>query len=1106
MLPAYAELHCISNFSFLRGASHPEELVDRARELGYAALAITDECSLAGVVRAHLQARNHDFPLLIGAEFSLRDCVGWRESAHSARPGGASAPVAPPQALLAGDPAAGARLVLLARHRDGYGRLSELITTARARAPKGHYQLLPADLGDGVPGCTALLVPAQGLIAGQASLTTLAAMVRERFADRAWLAVELLALGHDSARLEQLRALGRASGLPLVATGGVQMHRRSRKPLHDTLAAIRIGQPVAHCGHALAPNAEQHLRSRLRLASLYPADLLEQTLEVAACSRFSLDELRYEYPDEIVPPQHTPASWLRTLVEQGLPGRYPAGVPSTVRAQIEHELTLISDLRYEPYFLTVADIVHFARDRGILCQGRGSAANSAVCYALGITEVDPARMSVLFERFISRERNEPPDIDVDFEHQRREEVIQYLYRKYGRDRAALAATVIRYRTRSALRDVGKALAIDASCIERLAGTLSSWRGAPAPERLVEAGLDPDSPIVIRWLELVGTLQDFPRHLSQHTGGFVIARDRLTRLVPVENAAMAERTVIEWDKDDLDALGLLKVDVLALGMLTAIRRALELITFRRDPWRRGHTRSPDAPPIVPFRIQDIPPEDAATYDMISRADTVGVFQIESRAQMTMLPRLQPRCFYDLVVEVAIVRPGPIQGGMVHPYLRRRQGLEPVEYPRDEIRPALERTLGVPIFQEQVMQIAMLAAGFSAGEADQLRRAMAAWRRKGGLDAFQQRVVQGMLARGYDAEFAQRIFSQIEGFGEYGFPESHAASFALLVYVSCWIKRHEPAAFLAALLDSQPMGFYAPAQLVRDARAHGVEVRPVDVLASQAHCTLEAFDEPAAQPAVRLGLSQIRGLSAAAIERIVQARTTRLRERSPAALRNPYAEGIPASEVFAFDDVDDLARCAQLDATALRALADAGALVALAGHRRQAHWAAAAGRLSGGLLGNSRIDEAPVMLNAPSEGEDIVADYRSLGIPMGQHPLALLRTQLDRMRIEPAAVLASLPDGRIARASGLVTHRQRPGTARGVLFVTLEDESGTINVIVWPAVVERFRAAVLSAQLMTVYGHWQRQEHGGGTVSHLVAARIIDHSALLGALTSRSRNFR
>ncbi len=1112
MLPAYAELHCLSNFSFLRGASHPEELVDRARELGYAALAITDECSLAGVVRAHLQARDAGFPLLIGAEFAMP--VPGRNTppvpaalAFAAKAEPSRLPHPDPLMARVIEQSPGSRLVLLARDRAGYGRLSELITQARARAPKGHYQLLPEDLDDGLPGCSALFIPAQHVPADHAQVLQQARFIRERFHARAWLAVELLGRGHDSSRLDQLRTLGQVSGLPLVASGDVHFHRRSRKPLQDTLTAIRIGRPVAECGFALAPNAEQHLRSRLRLASLYPAKLLEETLEVAACSNFSLESLRYEYPDEIVPPGHTPASWLRERVWQGVPGRYPAGLPDTVRQQIEHELALVTELRYEPYFLTVADIVHFARSQGILCQGRGSAANSALCYCLGITEVDPSRMSVLFERFISRERNEPPDIDVDFEHQRREEVIQYLYRKYGRHRAALTATVIRYRSRSALRDVGKALGIDAQCIERLTASQAWRQGLPESDRLSEAGLDPASPVVARWLELSSTLQRFPRHLSQHTGGFVIARDRLSQLVPIENAAMPGRTVIEWDKDDLDALGLLKVDVLALGMLSAIRRALELITWRRDPWHGRGARPAEAPPPAPFRIQDIPAEDPATYEMISRADTVGVFQIESRAQMNMLPRLQPRCFYDLVIEVAIVRPGPIQGGMVHPYLRRRQGLEPVEYPRDEIRPALERTLGVPIFQEQVMQIAMLAAGFSAGEADQLRRAMAAWRRKGGLDAFQQRVIDGMLARGYERDFAERIFSQIEGFGEYGFPESHAASFALLVYVSCWIKRHEPAAFLAAMLNSQPLGFYAPAQLVRDARAHGVEVRAVDVLISEADCTLEAFDSIESlppQPAVRLGLRQVRGLADAAIDRLLAARDARLGERlgEQASARPP----LHTLEVFAFDDVDDLAQCSQLDAKSLRALADAGALASLAGHRRQAHWAAAAGRPPTGLLQGSRINEPLPLLMPPSEGEDIIADYRALGIPMGRHPLALLRAQLARWRVQAAAVLGTYSDGRIARASGLVTHRQRPETARGTTFITLEDESGTVNVIVWPAVFERYRSAVLSAQLMTVFGTWQCNEHGGGTVAHLIAARVIDHSALIGALPSRSRNFR
>ncbi len=1077
MLPPYAELHCVTNFSFLRGASHPEELVDRAQALGYAGLAITDECSLAGVVRAHVRARETGLPLAIGAEFSLRDAFD-----------------------------DDSRLVLLACSRNGYGNLSELITRARMRADKGTYRLLAEDLSEGIDDCLALLVPSPAVAVdpqpglsppasqpssdcARARILHQARFLRERFDGRCWLGVPLPVRGHDSALLERTRSLAETAGLPRVATGDVLCHVRSRKALQDALTAIRLNTPLKELGYALASNAEQHLRSRLRLARLYPRAMLEETLEVAARCRFSLDELRYEYPEEIVPAGHTPTTWLRTLAFQGMPARYPQGTPAAVLAQVERELALIAELKYEPYFLTVADIVHFARGRGILCQGRGSAANSAVCYCLGITEVDPARASVLFERFISRERNEPPDIDVDFEHQRREEVIQYLYGKYGRDRAALTATVISYRSRSALRDVGRALGIDPQRIEQLARCHQWWDARVHPERLREAGFDPESRVARQWLELAGTLRGFPRHLSQHTGGFVIARERLTRLVPVENAAMAGRSVIEWDKDDLDALGLLKVDVLALGMLSAIRHALELIGRRRN---------------LPFRIQDIPAEDPDTYEMISRADTVGVFQIESRAQMTMLPRLRPRCFYDLVVEVAIVRPGPIQGGMVHPYLRRRMGLEPVVYPRDEIRPALERTLGVPIFQEQVMQIAMLAAGFSGGEADALRRAMAAWRRKGGLEPFEQRVVEGMMARGYTRDFAEAIFRQIQGFGEYGFPESHAASFALLVYVSSWIKRHEPAAFLAALLNSQPMGFYAPAQLVRDAREHGIEVRGVDVLVSEVESTLEermpayraAADGSAIdrreQPAVRLGLDRVRGLPRAAAERVVAARRARRLERGDAG--------------FAFDSVEDLARQARLDTRELQALALADALRQLAGHRAQAHWEAAAIRPMPALLADARFDETPTRLPALSEGREIVADYRGLGIPMRRHPLALLRRQLARYRVSTAETLRDFPAGRLARASGLVTHRQRPETAAGTIFVTLEDETGSVNVIVWPGVFERHRREVLGAQLMTVYGVWQRDTDTGGEVRHLVARRIVDHSALLGELAVRSRDFR
>jgi len=1114
MLYPYAELHCVSNFTFLRGASQPEELVERAHELGYAALAITDECSLAGVVRAHLAARTTKLPLIIGAEFALH-------------------------ALWPGD---GARLVLLACNRNGYGNLSELISAARCRADKGLYRLLPEDLSEGIDDCVALLVPdlrIPGAAQAADRITAQARLLRERFDRRVWVAAELLTRGADASMLDTLRTVSRRTGVPLVAAGDVHFHVRSRKSLQDVLTAIRLRTPVSELGLAIASNAEQHLRSRLRLGQIYPMALLEETLEVASHCSFSLDELRYEYPEEIVPAGETPASWLRTLTYRRLPLRYPHGVPDAVRAQIEHELALIEELRYEPYFLTVADLVDFARDNGILCQGRGSAANSAVCYCLGITEVDPARMSVLFERFISRERNEPPDIDVDFEHQRREEVIQYIYRKYGRARAALTATVASYRPRSALRDVGRALGIDAQRLDQVSKSHQWWDGRRmSGERLSESGFDPDSSQVQHWVEMTNTLMGFPRHLSQHTGGFVIARDRLTRLVPVENAAMADRTVIQWDKDDLDALGLLKVDVLALGMLSAIRRALEFITERRT----GHRMGIGSDGIArPFRIQDIPAEDAATYDMISAGDTVGVFQIESRAQMSMLPRLRPRCFYDLVIEVAIVRPGPIQGGMVHPYLRRRQGLEPVVYPREEIKPALARTLGVPIFQEQVMQIAMLAAGFSPGEADALRRAMAAWRRKGGLEKFHGRVIDGMLARGYEREFAESIFRQIQGFGEYGFPESHAASFALLVYVSSWIKCHEPAAFLAALLNSQPMGFYAPAQLVRDARSHGVEVRGVDVLISDVESTLEEIgcsaahgpaDPPAGsrvdppvgpridphiappvdprtapsidpltavdrrpQPAVRLGLNQVQGLSRAAAQRLVAARAARMAER-----------GIVSGALgFAFDSIEDLARCAALDRHSLQVLAGAGALQALAGHRASAYWEAAAVAPMPALLADTRFDEDPVLLTAPTEGEETVADYTYLGVPMGRHPMHLLRPHLERFGVQPSSVLRDYPNGRLARASGLVTHRQRPETAKGTIFVTLEDETGAVNVIVWPDLVERYRKEVVTARLMTVYGIWQRDEHTGGQVMHLVARRVVDHTALLGRLQSRSRDF-
>jgi error-prone DNA polymerase len=1060
-LAGYAELHCRSNFSFLSAASHPEELVRRAGELGYAALALTDECSVAGVVRAHGEAEVCGLPLIVGSEFRLAD---------------------------------GPALVLLAVNRNGYGNLTQLITRARRCTKKGHYRLQRADLAAGVPDCLALWLP------DIEPDPEVGRWLAERFAQRAWLAVELHRTGGDGERLSRLRALGRRCGLPLVASGGVLMHEAARRPLLDALTAIRLATPVAQAGTALQPNGERHLRTRERLARFYPADLLAETLRVAGLCRFSLTELRYEYPRELVPSGDTPAAYLRRLTEQGAASRWPRGVPAKVRELLEHELALVGELGYEPYFLTVYDIVRFARARGILCQGRGSAANSAVCYCLGITEVDPARMEMLFERFISKERGEPPDIDVDFEHQRREEVIQYIYAKYGRERAALAASVVTYRPKSAVRDLGKAMGLSLDQVDRLARNLAWWdRQQVAAERLREVGLDPYNPLILRTMQLVHQLLGFPRHLSQHVGGFVISRGPLSRLVPLERAAMEGRTVIQWDKNDLEALGLLKVDCLALGMLSAIRRAFDLINgFRASaaalakgagsagarrlegaPWGRG--RSGWAPPAGevacrPLALHNVPAEDPAVYRMIQRGDTLGVFQIESRAQMAMLPRLKPACFYDLVIEVAIVRPGPIQGDMVHPYLRRRQGLEPVSYPSAAIEAVLGRTLGVPIFQEQVIKVAIAAAGFSPGEADQVRRSMAAWRRRGGLEQFRERLLNGMSQRGYKREFAQQIYQQILGFGEYGFPESHAASFALLVYVSAWLKCHEPAAFFAALLNSQPMGFYAPAQLVREVRRQGVEVRPVDACRSFWDCTLEVGGQ--GEAVLRLGLRLIKGLSHQGGERLVQRRGG-----------------------TGWASVADLARRVGLSRKDLQALAAAGALAGLAGNRHQAVWQVLGLQPPPPLFQGAVESQALPMLPPPGEGESILADYASLGLTLGRHPLALLRPHLGRRRLSSAAVVNATAQGRVVRTAGLVINRQRPASANNVTFVTLEDETGYVNLVVWKRQAERQRTTLLRARLLGVIGEVQCESG----VVHVVACRLLDYSALLDGLVTRSRDF-
>ena len=1051
---AYAELYCRSSYSFGVGASQPEELVQRAHALGYAALAITDACSVSGLVRAHTEAKKLGLKLLPGAEFAV--------------PLGGAQLAAP----------AAFHLIALPHNLAAWGDLCEFITLARRSAPKGQYHVTWSDPGWArLQGCEVLLILPYAMSLEAAY--PLCIRARGLFGIHLWLGVTQLLQANDALQLHKLTQLSQLTGIPLVATGGVLMHLRSRKPLQDVLTAVRLGRPVSQCGLALQPNAEAHLRSRTRLAQIYPPELLANTLAVASRCTFSLDELRYQYPQETVLPGQTAAQTLRQFTWEGAARRYSAGVPEPVRAQLAHELALISELQYEMYFLTVHDIVAFARRQGILCQGRGSAANSAVCYCLGVTEVDPARMSMLFERFISRERNEPPDIDVDFEHQRREEVIQYIYTKYGRDRAALTAVATSYRPRSSLRDVGRALGVDEALItalskehpgmfsrELLAGRLQN-----ALQRLGIAYEPPPPALLAQWLDLSRQLLGFTRHLSQHPGGFVLTRGPLTRLVPVENAAMPERSIIQWDKDDLDAMGLLKVDVLALGMLSAIRRCLELVSQQRGQR---------------FQMQDIPADDPATFDMICAADTVGVFQIESRAQMSMLPRLKPRCFYDLVVEVAIVRPGPIQGGMVHPYLRARAQPDQVSYASPALKEVLKRTLGVPIFQEQVMQVAMAAADFSPGEADALRRSMAAWKRQGGVHKHYERLVGGMLKNGYTAEFAQALFKQIEGFGEYGFPESHAASFALLVWVSCWLKRHEPACFLAAMLNSQPMGFYAPSQLVQDAQRHGVTVLPVDVTSSDWDCTVEPIRSSAVNkkpaPAVRLGLRLVSCLAEAAAQRIVTDRRQR-----------------------AFASTEDLALRAALDAGDLKALAAADALHSLSGHRRQQVWDASALHRAPELLQEARFNEMPLVLPSAHEGEEVRFDYASLGLTLRSHPLSILRQQLSKSKLMTAAQLHALPHGRLVRACGLVTMRQSPGTAKGVTFVTLEDETGCVNVIVWKALKERQRHELLHSRLLAVHGTWQRDESSSGQVCHVVAGFLRDLTPLLGELATSSRDF-
>ena len=1034
-MTAYAELQVTSNFSFLRGASHPEELVETAKALGHTAIAVTDRNTLAGVVRFHGAAKEAGIKLLVGTRLNFVDAPGV---------------LCFPQDLAA------------------YGLLSGMLTAGKRRAEKGQCLLYFQDLVEHAKGQTVIaLPPAQP----DAVFTKYLERCRRHLSDDFYLAAHHLYRGDDRARIEALGRLADDLGIPLIATNNVLYHTPARRPLQDVLTCIRAGCTIHDAGGRLLANAERHLKSPTDMARLFQdrPDAVANIERVLARITFSLDELRYEYPSEPVPEGATAQEELTRLTWIGAAGRYPDGIPDKVRHNLEHELELIGRLNYAPYFLTVDDIVRFARSRDILCQGRGSAANSSVCFCLGITSVDPNKIDLLFERFVSAARDEPPDIDVDFEHERREEVIQYIYGKYGRERAALTAEVICYRSRSAVRDVGKAMGLSLDTVDVLSRCTRWGRDGLKEERIREAGLNPNERTLRQVIALSRQLSGFPRHLSQHVGGFVISEQPLSNIVPIENARMAERTVIEWDKDDLDTLGILKIDVLGLGMLACIRKAFDLI-------ERHHGKR--------FDLATVPQDDPAVYDMLCEADSIGVFQVESRAQMSMLPRLKPRTFYDLVIEVAIVRPGPIQGDMVHPYLRRRSGEEQVVYPSQELEFVLGKTYGVPLFQEQAMKIAIVAAGFTPEDADRLRRAMATFKRTGTIHNFREKMIEGMAANGYDAAFAERCFKQIEGFADYGFPESHAASFALLVYVSAWLKRHYPAAFTCALLNAQPMGFYAPAQLVRDAANHGVEVLPVDVNHSDWDCTLE---DKRGVPSLRLGFRQAKGMREVDVARLLAARDD------------------------GYGTLRDVWRRANLDRRALEVMTKADAWGSIGLDRRAALW-----QLRG--LGDAPLPlfafaeahmppgsnlpapeaglEPDVALPPLSLGEQVMSDYRHLRLSLRKHPCALVRDELAADGIVPNASLMDMKDGAWVAVSGLVITRQRPGTASGVIFATLEDETGVANVIVWPTVFERYRRPLLESRLLRIAGTLQKE----GIVIHVIARHLLDLSDHLRELNT------
>ncbi len=1046
----YFELHCRSNFTFLEAASHPDELVQRAAELGYAGLAMTDRESIAGVVRGHAPAKEAGLQYIVGTEVHPLDAPA---------------------------------MVLWPTDREAYGRMCRLLSLGRGRCEKGRCELRFDDIAEFAQGILAGVIVDTG--SDDDSLNHSRSFLRGPFRDVFGDGGYMLAAFHrgvdDAAKAAWLRDLSLSCDVPLLASGDVRYHTAQRMVLHDCLTAIANHSTIDDIAGQRLRNSQHHLRTLDEIGELYRdvPDAIARTLEVASRCTFRLDELKYEYPVELAPPGKTPIEHLKRLTWEGAQQRWPDGVPAHVIDMLRHECSLIEELHYEAYFLTVWDLVRFARSQNILCQGRGSAANSAVCFCLGVTSVDPTQTDLLFERFISRERNEAPDIDVDFEHQRREEVIQYLYEKYGRDRAGLTATVTTYRAKSAIREVGKSLGISPDIIDAIAKFAGSYSSEPElPQRCRDAGMDPDTPLGKRFLHLTKTLIGFPRHLSQHVGGMVMTAGNLCELCVTENAAMPGRTVIQWNKDDLDELGILKVDVLALGMLSAIRRCFELVKEHHG---------------CALTLSTIPAADTPTYDMICAADTMGVFQIESRAQMSMLPRLRPRCFYDLVIEVAIVRPGPIQGNMVHPFLAARENPDAAVYPNDAVRRVLEKTLGVPIFQEQAMRLAVVAADFTPGEADQLRRAMAAWRRPGVIDRFRVKLLDGMKAKGLSPEFAEQVFHQIQGFGEYGFPESHAASFALLVYASCYLKCHYPAAFCAALLDSQPMGFYAPAQLIADARKHGVRVHGVDVNHSDVRTRLigdSALQGRAQEghsqegPAIRLGLQMVRGLPSSAAEQICRAREV----------------GGP------FTDLRDLTQRAGLPRGVIATLADADALASISHDRRAAVWQSLAtddATASMPLLASLAPDcSVPDELVAMSPAEEVHRDYATTGLSLKAHPVSFLRSRLSGMGCVKAAHLPALRDGRHVRVGGIVLMRQRPSTAKGITFVTIEDESGAMNLVMFAAVWKRFFKVARASNAWIVDGKLENRQG----VIHVIVGRVEDLSEMMNNLPTTARDFR